>query len=167
MSFGASLWKNCVVGAFGIWELQVKDYWSLLFLLPCGLFVVSSNIPDTLLGHFVLDICSSWNAVLLAPFMSLLHFHLSLHSNVISISRLSFFPTQFFSIALSIICYEIQLALEQLGLNCKDPLNMQVFQLTHTVQNPCSRVSSMVRNPHMRAADCVVKYFWLLGGHHP
>lgn len=132
MSFGASLWKNCMVGAFGIWELQVKDYWSPLFLLPCGLFVVSSNIPDMLSGHFVLDICSSWNAIPPGTISSLhvtFSLSLSLHSNVISISRLSFFPTQFFSIALSIICYEIQLALEQLGLNCKDPLNMRSFSV--------------------------------------
>lgn len=130
MRYGASLWRNCVVGVFGIWELQVKDYWSPLFLLS-GL-VVSSNIPvcsqDILSLIFALP-GMLFHQVLSAPFRSLLHFHLSLHSNVISISRLSFFPTQFISIALSIICYDIQLALEQLGLNLKDPLNMRSFSV--------------------------------------
>lgn len=41
MSFCASLRKHCVWwGALGILEFQIQDYWSLLFLLPCGLSVV-------------------------------------------------------------------------------------------------------------------------------
>lgn len=120
------------VGAFGVLELQIQDYWSLLFLLPRGLFVV----PQTFQACSPLRTFCPWCLLFLECYStrycqltSSLSFTSPLKCNLSFQAELLFFPTQFFSITLTTIWYEIQLTVEQHGFELRGSTYMWSFSV--------------------------------------